>query len=336
MKIAIHHRDGSFSVRWIEYCKKNKIEFKIVDAFNSDLIEQIKDCDVFLWHYHHYHFKDALTAKRILFSLEHSGIKVFPNFETNWHFDDKVAQKYLLEAIDAPIVPSYAFYDKKIALDWVERTDFPKVWKLKGGAGSQNVQLVNTRRQARNLIRKAFKRGFSQFNRLGYFKERLRRVKKGEENFIGIIKGLIRLVVPTEFAEKQHREKGYIYFQDFIPNNSFDIRIIIIGNRAFGLKRLVRKNDFRASGSGDILYDPKELDLKCVRLAFEINRKLNAQSIAFDFVFDKNTDPLIVEISYGFSMYPYDLCPGFWNENLKWYEEKFNPQEWIIENLIKS
>ena len=32
MKIAIHHRQGSFSDRWIEYCKENGINFKIVNA----------------------------------------------------------------------------------------------------------------------------------------------------------------------------------------------------------------------------------------------------------------------------------------------------------------
>src|SRR5690606_22854792 len=104
---AIHHRKGSFSDRWIEYCENNNVSYKIVNCYDSDIIEQVKGFDVVMWHYHHAHPKDILTAKRILFALEHSGIKVFPDFNTAWHFDDKVAQKYLLEAIGAPLVPSY-------------------------------------------------------------------------------------------------------------------------------------------------------------------------------------------------------------------------------------
>ena len=95
MKIAIHHRLGSFSDRWIAYCEQQNIPFKVVNAFDSNIIEQVKDCDVFMWHHHHGQFKDVLTAKRILFALEHAGVKVFPDFKTGWHFDDKVAQKIL-------------------------------------------------------------------------------------------------------------------------------------------------------------------------------------------------------------------------------------------------
>ncbi len=57
---------------------------------------------------------------------------------------------------------------------------------------------------------------------------------------------------------------------------------------------------------------------------------------AYDFVFDENNDPLIVEVSYGFAVDAYDACPGYWDENLDWHEGKFIPQEWMIEDLIKS
>jgi glutathione synthase/RimK-type ligase-like ATP-grasp enzyme len=85
---------------------------------------------------------------------------VFPDFRTAWHFDDKVAQKYLFEAIGAPLVPSYVFFDKQEALRWAELTTFPKVFKLRGGAGSQNVSLVKTKQECIKLIHKAFGKGF--------------------------------------------------------------------------------------------------------------------------------------------------------------------------------
>ena len=44
--------------------------------------------------------------------------------------------------------------------------------------------------------------------------------------------------------------KDYVYFQKFLPNNKYDIRIVVIGDRAFGFIRYNRENDFRASGSG--------------------------------------------------------------------------------------
>lgn len=336
MKLAIHHRTGSFSDRWIAYCEKNDIPYKIVNAFDSDIIAQVKDCDALLWHHHHGDFKDVLTAKRILFALEHAGIKVLPNFNTAWHFDDKVAQKYLLEAIDAPLVPSFVFYDKHEALNWAEKTSYPKVFKLKGGAGSTNVKLVRTKKDCLKLIEKAFGSGFKQFDSWGNLKEVVGKFKNKKATFKNLLGAVYRILVSTEFALQMPREKGYAYFQEFIPNNDSDIRVIVVGKKAFALKRMVRKGDFRASGSGNIIYDKDQIDQRCIKIAFETNEKLKSQSIAYDFVFDENNTPLIVEISYGFSVEAYDQCEGYWDGELHWNAGKFNPQKWMAEDLILS
>ncbi|MCG3860921.1 hypothetical protein I3247_04810 [Psychrobacter sp. Ps5] len=336
MKIAIHHRAGSFSARWIEYCKKNSIEYKLVNAFDSDIINQVKDYDVFMWHHHHAQYKDVLTAKRILFALEHAGVKVFPDFKTAWHFDDKVAQKYLLEAINAPMVTSYVFYDKKDALEWAKNTSYPKVFKLKGGAGATNVKLVRTQSQALKLIDKAFGKGFPQFDRLNYLTERYNKFKSGQDSLMGVVKGTGRLIIPTNSSQQQSPEKGYVYFQDFIPNNDFDIRVIVIDGKAFAIKRLVREDDFRASGSGMIIYEKSEIDLRCVEIALGISDELKSQCIAYDFIFNENNMPLIIEMSYGFSIEAYDNCLGYWKDNLEWVEGKFNPQEWVLKELTNG
>ncbi len=238
MRIAIHHHIGSFSEQWIKYCQSQGLSFKLVDCYKSDIIAQVCDCDIVLWHHSHAIYKDVISAKKILFALERSGKKVFPNFNTCWHFDDKVAQKYLLEAIRAPLVPSYAFYEKKDAIDWVNQTSFPKVFKLKGGAGSANVKLVKTKRQAIRIINKAFGKGFSQFDRLGHLKERYNRYRQGKDTLIGVCSGIGRLLIPTSFARWQGRDKGYVYFQDFIPNNLYDIRVIVIDEKT----NLYRRN----------------------------------------------------------------------------------------------
>lgn len=334
MKIAIHHRLGSYSERWIKYCEREGISYKLVNCYSSDIINQLEDCFALMWHFHHNNYRDVLFAKQLLFSLEQTGKKVFPDFNTAWHFDDKVGQKYLLESINSPIVPSYVFYDQNDALNWAKRTQYPKVFKLRGGAGSENVKLINNKNQAMKIIRKSFSKGFSQFDRWGYLKERIRRVKVGLDPYIGIIKGLGRLVIPTTYAKMRGREKGYVYFQDFIPNNDYDIRVVVINNKAFAIKRIVRSNDFRASGGGQIVYEKKHFDLKTINLAFETATKLRMQCAAFDFVYDKNWNPLIIEVSYGFTMKGYDKCVGYWDKELKFHEGKFNPYGWMIENIL--
>lgn len=335
MKIAIHHKKWSFSDRWIAYCKQKNIPFKIVNCYESDIVEQLADCDALMWHHYQDDYRDILFSKVLLFSLEQAGTKVFPDFHTSWHFDDKVGQKYLLEAIDAPLVPSYVFYDKKRALDWADKTSYPKVFKLRSGAGAANVCLVHHKREAFKKINRAFGKGFSQFNRIRHFQERYYKMRKGQDTFLGVLKATRRLLIPPRLAKMSKKEKGYVYFQEFIPNNSYDIRLIVIGGRyAYGLRRMNRQNDFRASGSSNFKYD--QIPLNVVEEAFRTSKKLKLQSCAFDFIFDQNNNPLIIEMSYGYGTKGSSQAPGYWTADLNWHEEEFNPQGWMVEVLLEQ
>lgn len=336
MKIAIHHTDGSFSGRWIKYCESNNIDYKIVDAYQNDIVEQIKDCDCFMWHHFHNNYRDALFAKQLLYSLEEKGISVFPNYNTTWHFDDKVGQKYLFESLDISSIPSYVFYNKKEVLNWVEKTTFPKVFKLRGGAGASNVKLAHNKRQARKLVNKAFGSGFQQYDKWGTLCDRVKKWLNGSTSLKHVCAAVALLFISTEYARMHGCEKGYAYFQDFIPNNTFDIRVCIVDNKAFAIKRMTRKNDFRASGSGNILYSKSEINERCIIESFKIAQKLNTQSLALDFVF-KDTTPLLVEISYGFAYDAYDKCEGYWTEDMTWHKgENFNFCGWMVENVMRN
>lgn len=337
MKIAIHKREGSFSDRWIEYCEINNVSYKLVDCYSTDIINQLKDCDALMWHWSHDDYREQLFARQLILSVEKMGKIVFPDSNTCWHFDDKVGQKYLLEAINAPIVPSYVFYEKQKALDWIKQTRFPKVFKLRGGAGSSNVSLVKIQKKAKTIVRKAFGRGFSAVSRFSNFKNKIWQVKRDKSfnSLINLIKGFIRIFFQKRNPNLLKKEKGYVYFQDFIPKNDFDIRLVVIGDKCFGIKRFVRKNDFRASGSGKMEYSPELFDKKSIEIAFNIANKLKTQSAAFDFVYC-NDNPLIIEISYAYTASAYYNCPGYWDNNLNWHKADIKPEYFIIEDLIKE
>jgi glutathione synthase/RimK-type ligase-like ATP-grasp enzyme len=339
MKIAIHERKGSFSDRWIDYCKANKIDFKIVNCYDTDILTQLQNCDGLMWHWSHQDYRAQNFARQLIYAAEKMGIKVFPDYNTCWHFDDKLGQKYLLESIDAPLVRSYAFYNKKDALKWVQTTSFPKVFKLRGGAGAYNVKLIKTKNEARKIINKAFGKGFKLTDRFSNLKQRIWVLKRDKDvhSVIHFMKGLIRLIVQKPNFDLLPTQKGYVYFQEFITGNEYDDRIIVVGNRAFALRRYVRKNDFRASGSGVFEYNKELFKEQAVQIAFNISKNINTQSLAFDFIYDKDNKPYIVEISYAYSMgSAYDNCPGYWDSNLTWHNKPVNPQTFIIEDFIGS
>ncbi|MRT91927.1 RimK family alpha-L-glutamate ligase [Ancylomarina sp. 16SWW S1-10-2] len=334
MRLAIHKEEGSFSDHWVDYCENKHISYKIVNCYDSDIISQLNDCEGLLWHWNHNDYRAALCARQLTLSLEKSGVKVFPDVNTAWHFDDKVGQKYLLEAVNAPLVKSHVFYTKLDALKWLNQVTFPKVFKLRGGAGAVNVSLVKNKAKGRQLINKAFGKGFSHINRLNRLKDRVWELKRDKDfaAFKKVLTGLARIFIPTEVERYSHNEKGYIYFQDFIPDNDSDIRLVVVGERCFGMRRYCRDGDFKASGSGLKSFDPSIIGTECVKIAFEVAQKLNLQSVAFDFIKNGNNYQ-IIEISYCFVSTQF---PGFWDKTYKWHSVVVSPQFSMVEDFMEN
>jgi len=332
--LAIHDSAKGFHTRWAAYCQRNGIEHKRVNCYASDIVEQVQGCQALMWHHGQSNPKDILIARPILSALEQAGIKVFPDFRTAWHFDDKVAQKYLFDALDIPAVQAHVFVDRKQALAWVDDSDFPKVFKLRRGAGSAGVRLVRTRQEARRLVRRAFGKGFSLYDPWESLKERIYKFRLGKFPISEVGKGIVRFVRPPHFSRLLGPEQGYVYFQDFLPGNDCDIRVIVIGGHAFGIRRQVRPGDFRASGSGKFRHAREDIDEHCVVMAFEASDKIGGDCLAFDFVYDEHRRPLILEVSYGFIKEVYDDCEGYWDRSMNWHQGKFNPCGWMVEQVV--
>jgi len=337
VRIAIHPRQGSFSDRWIERCEAAGIDHVIVDGYSSAIMDALRGCDAFFWHFNHDNPTDLLMARHVLYAAESAGLLIFPNRKTCWHFDDKVAQKYLLEAVDAPLIPTVVFYEKRTALGWLSGAQYPVVCKLRAGAHAANVRLLRNVSEARRFCRRAFGRGLSAVP--GYFTDvpsKARSVKDFSD-FRARMGRLPRLFLHRMRTRRRaNRERGYVLFQEFIPDNRYDTRVTVIGDRAWAFIRRVRKNDFRASGSRQIDHDPDKIDARCVRIAFETAGKLGTQCTAFDFVTCSRRGPLIVEMSYGFAPRPVFDVPGQWSPDLQWHAGHVWPQDAILELLLRN
>ncbi len=336
-QVAIHRREGSFSDRWIAYCEQQGIAYKVVNCLDSDIIKQLSSLHALLWHWVHVDPREQLMARDVIAAAEAMDVKVFPSTSTCWHFDNKIAQKYLLEAIGAPLVPTYVFYDLKEALSWIDRASFPKVFKLRRGAGSSNVRLAHSASEARALAERAFSSGFSPVPHYGQDALKRYRAAKRQGDLLNVVKRIPRVLATIQDNKRtMGRERGYVYFQDFIPGNDFDTRVTVIGDRAFTYTRNVRPGDFRASGSGDVVYDTGRINRKCVEIAFDVTRKVGSQSMAFDFVLGEQQQPFILEVSYCYISHLVHSCPGYWDDRLNWYDGHIWPQDAILIDLLND
>ena len=115
---------------------------------------------------------------------------------------------------------------------------------------------------------------------------------------------------------------------------------MVIGRRAFGFLRLNRPNDFRASGSGHIDWDPGRVDRESIRLGFKAAGRLRTQSVALD-VLRKGGQRVVSEISYTYASWGIHGCPGHWElrgdaeqGRLIWRPGRMWPEEAQISDFL--
>ena len=76
MKAGIAKGNG-FGERWVEYCRENGIDYKLVDVYASDVVKQLEGCDLVLWHFSHVSYKDMLFAKQLAIVVLYQCILLF-------------------------------------------------------------------------------------------------------------------------------------------------------------------------------------------------------------------------------------------------------------------
>jgi hypothetical protein len=338
MKVGIHpdrYKEVSGFIRKYEtILQYNNIEVQFLHIDDPDFFENVKNFDAFIYRWFHYDYDRQLAGVILPLIRDKLRIPCFPDSNTDWHFDDKVRQYYLMKLYGFQMTESWIFWDKKDAVEWADKASYPVVFKLKGGAGSQNVMLINNKRKAISLINKMFGKGINDiglvesgstvmndFDLLKFLKVLLWKKKK-------LLQGR-----PAETF--YHRQKNYVLFQKYLPGNEFDTRVTVIGDRAFAFRRFNRPNDFRSSGSGLIDHNNAEIDLQFVKMAFDVSKKLQFQSMAYDFLYNEEHKPEFCEISYSYLDTAVFSCKGFWDSQLNWHEGHYWPQFCQLQDLLK-
>lgn len=341
LRVAIHYNESIFKhstswhFAWIDYCKANNIDYGIVDCYRHDILQTLKGYDCLLWHFSHYSLQDMLFARSILISAKNMGLKVFPDAYTSWHFDDKVAETYLLESIQAPIPQSFMFYTLEDFLKWFNaECVFPIIAKLKCGSGSQNVQILKSKNDAFEYAKKMFGRGLAATPSILYKGSSQLKSTKNWSTFVSRIKRIPDFVESFTKARKLPRQQGYVYLQEFIPNAGFDLKVVVIGDKLSFIARRIRKGEFRASGSGSFYFDKSLVTKNIIDSAFMISDKLKFQCMGYDYVIDnRDNSEKIVELSYGFSHTTLLQAGGYWDRNGEWHDGPLNAPEEVIKRF---
>jgi hypothetical protein len=139
------------------------------------------------------------------------------------------------------------------------------------------------------------------------------------------------------YVNLQH---GYFLAQEFVPSNDFDVRVTITGDRAFVFRRFNRPGDFRASGSGRVDWDPKQVGEDCVRLGYGAAHKLGSQTLTVDII-RRGSELVIVELTLNYASWVVEACPGHWvldgdpkSGKLTWVDGAMRAEDAIFDDFV--
>jgi glutathione synthase/RimK-type ligase-like ATP-grasp enzyme len=135
---------------------------------------------------------------------------------------------------------------------------YPCVVKQSYGYASLGVKLLPNKQVARRVVKKMSKSRLSLIT----------------------IKELVKRWVRKNYVPYSlHRKK--IITQEFIPDLTHDYKVLLYGNRVFVVRREVRDNDFRASGSGRLSW-PNDIPNTLLDFAWRLYSGFDVPHISLD------------------------------------------------------
>ncbi len=194
------------------FLKVNHIPYEPYDITRSDFINTAQRYDVIVWRTETEYTRHWEALDKIEIIQNHLNKMVLPSSESVWMDEDKLREQYLFEVYGLPTIKTFVSQSKTEVMKYIENCSYPFVSKDRTCAHGNCVFLIKNKTQAKTLCEKIF--------------------SSGKETYVSYL-----------------RQKDYVYFQEFVPNYGYDLRIVMVGNSYFGYYRYPREGDFRGSGS---------------------------------------------------------------------------------------
>jgi glutathione synthase/RimK-type ligase-like ATP-grasp enzyme len=255
-------QDPGQTPRWTKYSRfleTNDIPFGFYDLNSLRWLQKAGDFDVIVGveSSNPYHLEEI---RRKYYLLEHHlNKRCYPSYKDLLLYEDKILETYLSQIYHFPFIKTHVYNSRDEALQAADLFNYPLISKVVPASGSIGVELIGSKRQCISLIKKSFS-------------------KSGRKTHL-----------PYAI------QKNYVYFQDYVPNDGYDLRVIVIGNLVFGYYRKVLEGDFRASGMG--VFEKRGLPLEAMRIARAVNTHLKCPMLVVDLLRGNDGQFYIIEIS---------------------------------------
>lgn len=195
-------------------CKELGVPYHILDLTTSDWVEKAKQDNSFLYILRPFVLSTlgrSIYEERAYFLKNVLNKPLFPDFDSLWIYESKRRCASWLQHYQIPHPKTWVFFSRAEAMNFIETSAFPLVFKTDIGSDAVGVRILRTVREAKELIRQCFGKGYK-----------------------------------SSFYDPRDRNYGQVFFQQYLPD-VLEWRIIRIGESFFAYQK-GKKGDFH-SGS---------------------------------------------------------------------------------------
>ncbi len=200
-----------------------------------------------------YSFSHKLNVREYIYDtirlLDNGTNLIVPNKDFLYCHENKGYQEIYKKKLGVKSLNAFYFSSRREIED--REFDFPLVFKTVDGSNATGVKLVHSKEELLQTV-KEFEY-LPVVEKLDLFRRKYLRKKKSYTEYPNYSNRRDYY----QYSDYILREKRFI-LQQFVPNLGFDIRVLVMYDRYYIMKRNVKKGDFRASGAKlfDMKYEP--------------------------------------------------------------------------------
>lgn len=214
-------------------------------------------------------------------SISRNDIVLISNLDQLFSFENKGYQELVKIRLNIENVKGKYFGDLDEYHNEQDKYHPPFVFKTLKGAMSSGVVLIKSMEQLLALD--------SQYKKMSFI-EKLKYLKRERAKTNTSNSDVLNLNPNPKFSavnfKKFFSKRNPFIVQDFIPNLECDYKVLIFGIKYYVLKRNIRENDFRASGSGKFMWVTPPVEL--LDYALDIQKKMNSPFLSLDLGIETN------------------------------------------------
>ncbi|MDN5354457.1 MAG: hypothetical protein PWQ09_1213 [Candidatus Cloacimonadota bacterium] len=270
MKLGIFTAFRNEHRSYVESCKELGIDYEIIDIIGDNWLDEIlaSDCEGFLCRTpsKFQERKDMFNEKLYVIN-KMLNKPIYPSYDELYIHENKKMMYYFLKLNGLPHVKTNIFYRKQDYYDFLEKAEFPIVFKTSIGSTSKGVEIIKTKSRAKKIGRKVF----------GILNNKLAK---------GYTPQTTGKIIPIRARGLLQRH--FILLQKFV-DIKWEWRVVKIGESYFGHQKLLEGYFASGAAKKGWVKPPEELLFLLKRIADENN----FYSVSLD-VFETKTGKFVI------------------------------------------